>query len=176
MFFSYKESAFTLFEFMICIAVLAIIVTIAIPSYHNLNEKREVNHVYPLLKQHVDFAKNTALTYHSDIVICASEDLNTCQNNMWHKGIIIFSDTNKNKRLDLNETVFSKIFTDIKYGQLKWNGSASNTNTLTFQGDTGLTRGSMGAFHYCNFKHSEYNKHFPIGMMGNLKKEPNAVC
>ncbi|OTG84684.1 GspH/FimT family pseudopilin [Acinetobacter sp. ANC 4648] len=176
MFFSYKESAFTLFELITCITILAIITAIAIPSYHNIKERLEVAHVYPSLKQHVDFAKNTASTYHSNIVICASEDLNTCQNNMWHKGLIVFSDTNKNKQLDINEMVFSKTSTHIQYGRLKWNGNASNPNTLTFQGDTGLTRGAMGAFHYCNFKHAEYNKYLPIGMMGDLKQKPNTTC
>ena len=176
MFHSHKESAFTLFELIICIAVITIITTIAIPCYHDYQERLEVAHLYPLLKQNTDFAKNTALTYHSDIVICASENLNTCQNNMWHKGIIIFSDLNKNKKIDPYEQIFSAVATNIKYGHLKWNGSVSNLHSITFQGDTGLPRGAMGAFHYCNFKHTKHSQYLPIGMMGNLRKESNATC
>ena len=176
MFHPYKQSAFTLFELIICIALLAIITTIAIPFYHDSKERLEVAHVFPSLKQNIDFAKNTALTYHSDVVICASENLNSCQNNMWHKGMITFSDLNKNKKLDPQEQIFSVVATNVKYGHLKWNGNVSNLHSITFQGDTGLPRGAMGAFHYCHFKKTQNSQYLPLGMMGILRKESNATC
>lgn len=171
-----QEKGFTLFELMVSIFVLMIITSMAIPSFHNLREKQEVKNLFPMLHQHVNLAKNHAVIYRQDIVMCASENLTSCQTNQWNQGVLIFFDSNQNKIRDENEEIISATSFAIKYGELKWKGNAANPNHLTFKGNTGLPRGAMGGFHYCNFKNLEYNKYLPIGMMGHLREEAKSDC
>lgn len=171
-----QEQGITLFELIVSILILIIITSIAIPSFHSFKERQEVNHLFPMLHQQVSLAKNHALAFHQDTVICASEDLSSCHNNQWNQGILIFFDANQNKIRDEDEKIISATALGIQYGELKWKGGASNPNNLTFKGDTGLPRGAMGGFHYCNYKNIEYNQYFPLGKMGHLRAANKPDC
>lgn len=172
-----KQLAFTLVELAITIAVLSIIAMIALPIYHQLQESLELNRVSALIQQQVNFSKNQALTHHTTVVMCSSEYMDKCEINQWHKGIIIFSDRNKNKIIDENETIYSKLKTDIRYGTLRLANNASNPrNTLTFQGNTGLPRGSPSGFHYCSFNNKDHHKYFPISLMGQIRIDISDKC
>lgn len=108
--------------------------------------------------------------------MCSSSDSQQCADHQWDKGIIIFSDVNKNKQRDASEIIYKKILTDIQYGTLAWKGGASNIETITFQSDTGLPRGSSGAFYYCSFKHPHNHRYIPISQMGHTRIEHTTKC
>ena len=172
-----KQRAFTLIELIVTIAILCVIVSFALPMYHQIRENLELNRVYSLIKQQTSFAKNQAVTQHATMVMCSSEYMKKCEINQWHNGIIIFSDLNKNKIIDSGETVYSMLKTDIRYGTLRLLHNASNpTNTLTFQGDTGLPRGSPSGFHYCSFSNKQHYKYYPISPMGHVRIDISDKC
>ena len=171
-----KERAFTLFELMITIIIFAIIAAIAIPYFHKIKENQELSNIFPLIQQHVNIAKHAAVIYHNDTIICGSSSLDSCENNQWNKGLIVFLDINKNKKLDLNEKILAKTKNDFKYGNLKWNGNVSNLQTVTFKGDSGMPRGSQGAFYYCSYNVSENHRYIPISHMGQVRSEVIKSC
>lgn len=171
-----KANGFTLFELIVSISILSIIAMLAIPHYHELMERQEVSNLKPLLHQHISVAKNHAKTLHSNIVLCSSVDLKQCENDQWNFGIIIFNDLNKNKKVDENELIVAQTATQMKYGQLRWKGSASNPKVITFQGDSGLPRGAPGSFFYCGSKNPQNHKRFYIGPMGHVRVEPTTEC
>lgn len=171
-----KESAFTLFELVVTMTILAIITVIALPHIHNFKERQELSKLLPMIQQHVSLAKNAATTYHTDVVICGSESLMACQNNQWHKGFIVFSDLNKNKKIDENEKILSALETDFKYGEFTWRGGIVNLHTITFKGDSGMPRGSQGAFYYCSYNSSDKHRYLPISNMGHTRIENIKSC
>ena len=171
-----KECGFTLIELIVTITILAIIVSIALPSYHSFMERQEHSQMLALVRNSTHLAKNLAVTHHQQIVICASENLNTCSNNQWDKGMLIFTDQNNNKTLDPNEMIHQKLKTNLKYGNLKWDGGVANPNTLTFMGDTGLPRGSQGSFHYCSLKTAQNNTRYVVNQMGHVRAEVSNKC
>lgn len=177
MYFYCKDCGFTLFELIVTISIISILSLICIPHYHNMMQKQELNSIRPLTQQYLSFAKSQALVLHTPVVICSSENLNQCQNNQWDKGVIIFTDKNRNKSIDTDEHILFKTEHNLKYGHLTWSGSSSSTHVLTLQGDTGLPRGAAGSFYYCsNAAQIKTDLRLYIGKMGNIRPDTNYRC
>ncbi|RZG77575.1 GspH/FimT family pseudopilin [Acinetobacter sp. WCHAc060025] len=169
-----KEQAFTLVELIVTISVLAILATLAIPSYINFKAKQELNHISALIQLLNQTAKSNAVTYHSIIVICSSTNATQCANDQWNTGIIMFSDLNSNQQVDPDERIHSVVDTKLKYGSLTWDGGVTSTKVLTFQGDTGLPRSSFGSFYYCSQHASSLHRRFALPKTGLLRVESYA--
>ncbi|ENU58946.1 putative type 4 fimbrial biogenesis protein FimT [Acinetobacter guillouiae MSP4-18] len=174
MYFYCKEQGLTLFELITTICILTIICLISLPHYHNWMQKQEIRIISSGIQQHVSYARSQALVRHTTVVICSSEDLIRCEKDKWNKGLLIFTDKNKNKQVDSEDHILLKTENKIKYGKLTWVGSASSRDVLTLQGDTGLPRGSPGSFYYCSQYDEVNNKRYKIGRMGaiNLGSPP----
>ncbi|TCM68104.1 type IV fimbrial biogenesis protein FimT [Acinetobacter calcoaceticus] len=171
-----KIKGFTLLELLVCLSIIAIIIVYAQPSFHHIGARQELSNLQHVIQQHINMARSHAITVHSDVVMCASANLEYCQNNQWHHGILLYIDRNKNRQLDVNETVLTATATQLKYGSFAWHGNASHPNTVVFQSDSGLPRGSIGSFRYCSFQHPEFSQDFPIGMMGHLRSIESTKC
>ena len=171
-----KESAFTLLELIITIAIVAIIISIALPSFHHFRAQQEVSQLLTTIRQNVNLSKSLATSYHNNIVMCSSSNLTNCENDQWNKGFIIFNDTNNNKQRENNELLHKVIKTDFRYGNLRWNGGSVNSKSIIFQGDTGLPRGSQGNFTYCSFNHKENHRYIPLSPMGHTRIETISSC
>lgn len=171
-----KQRAFTLIELVIIIAIISIITTIALPNFHNFREKQEVSQLHALIRQHVQLAKNTAKVYQTRVVICSTSNMTQCENDQWNIGILVFSDLNNNKSVDATERVHQITQTNFKYGSLTWDGGATSPNMVTFQGDTGLPRGSPGSYRYCSFKTNHNHRRIPISPMGHTRIENISTC
>lgn len=171
-----KARAFTLIELLIIITIISIITMIALPFFHSFREKQELNQLHPLIRQHVLLAKNTAQVYQSRVVMCSSSNLSQCETNQWNKGILIFSDLNNNKQIDEGEKTHQVTRTEFKYGLLTWNGGATSPNVISFQGDSGLPRGSPGGFYYCSFNNTANHRYIPISLMGHTRIENISRC
>lgn len=171
-----KENAFTLFELIATLAILIILITLGIPYFERFQAKQEFAQIYPLIQQQVSLAKNTARMRQAEIVICSSENKLTCEKNQWNKSLIIFIDQNHNKKFESSESVIHIADINLKYGQLRWRGGVSNLHSVTFQPDTGLPRGSQGAFYYCSFKLASENLYIPVSQMGNTRQVKVKKC
>lgn len=171
-----KENAFTLLELIITVSILAILAMITLPQYHQFKEHQEAAQLLTLIRQNVNLSKSLANTHHNQIVICSSTNATTCENNQWNKNMIVFMDLNQNKMLESNEPIQKIISIDMKYGAFQWHGGVSNPNTITFQSDSGLPRGSQGHFTYCSFNHPENHRQIVIHQMGHTRLEATASC
>lgn len=176
MYFYCKARGLTLFELITTICILTIICLICLPHYHNWMQKQEIRIISTHIQQHVSYARSQALVRHTTVVICSSEDLIRCEKDKWNKGLLIFTDKNKNKQIDDDDQILLKTENKIKYGKLTWVGSASSRDVLTLQGDTGLPRGSPGSFYYCSQYDAENNKRYKIGRMGAINLGPPPEC
>ncbi|MEB3753672.1 GspH/FimT family pseudopilin [Acinetobacter sp. MD2(2019)] len=162
----------TLIELVCAIAVLAIITSIALPHYHSLRAKQEAQYIPTILHQYLSQAKYLALTHRNNLVICSSKDLKNCEQDAWNHGFILFLDSNQNKIRDNNELILAQHTTHLNYGTLSWRGSL-RLPSITFQGDTGLPRGSMGSFYYCSSQ-LDVQHRVVLNMLGNIRKESDS--
>lgn len=88
------QGGFTLIELMVTIAVLAIVVTIAAPSFTTMiNNNRSVA-LGEELATALNYARSEAVKRGASVSICASSDGATCTAaNTWTQGWIVLSDT-----------------------------------------------------------------------------------
>ena len=168
-----KHMAYTLTELAITILVLSILVTLALPYYHEMKANQECRTIFRKLIANIQLAKQHAAIHHTNVVMCSSENMQSCKEEMWEQGFILFLDSNQNRQLDLNEILVSQERTDLSYGTLNWRGTL-HFPSLNFMAEHGLPIGSNGSFYYC----SSTVKHMKIilNKMGNSRSIDLSNC
>jgi len=142
------QYGFTLGELMITVAVVAIIVAIAVPSFDQFfSNNRRANAINQLVStMHV--ARSEAVTRNVQITICPSSNGQSCDDADWHDGWIYFTDANRNRQRDAGETILGALpgmrnleITSMEFGDFivyRPNGRAmgatvtQNTGQFTF--------------------------------------------
>ena len=164
------------FTFIECITVL-LIFTISsyfvVPFFKNIMISSETYKVQHSIIMYLQQAKNDARFYHQDITLCASQDLQFCGLN-WNTGLIGFVDQNQNHQREPSEKLLYTEAWNYQYGHLDWRGSLFK-NSITFQSDTGLPRGSNGSFFYCIVK-SDQQVRIILSSMGHIRVEKTNSC
>ena len=135
---------FTLVELMITIAILAILLGLAVPSFRNLIvSNRITGHANELIAS-LQIARSEAIRNNARVVVCASTDASTCTGGpAWLNGWIVFVDTDRNGNRNGAETVLRS--GTIRAGTLVVNSAAiGNTGSIVFRSD-GLAHLANGA-------------------------------
>lgn len=87
------QRGFTLIELMVTIAVLAIVVTMAAPSFTTMINNNRSAALGEELATALNFARSEAVRRGSRVSICASGDGASCSGaNTWTQGWIVFAD------------------------------------------------------------------------------------
>jgi type IV fimbrial biogenesis protein FimT len=101
---SVVQRGFTLLELMASIAILAIVVGVAVPSFMTVIENNRSQMAAEAFYSALIAARSEAVKRNQPIVLCKSADELTCINtNDWEQGWIIFADENANNALDVDE-------------------------------------------------------------------------
>ena len=173
MFFIIKNG-FTLLELIIVTALIAIISCFALPAYRNMMATQEINNTTTKITALSRQAKNWAAAQHTNIVICSSANFTACQPAKWSSGFLIFSDQNKNRQLDTNETILHTEKLALQYSTLDWQG-ALRSPSLNFQASSGLPIGSNGTFYQCSLSSLQHKK-IIMSKMGHIRVESLTQC
>ncbi len=88
------ESAFTLIELMIAIAVAAIVLTLGVPGFSRVIERNQLSAYTNQLVSSLHFARSEAVRRNQNIPICHSSDGSSCSGVGYEDGWIVFSDGN----------------------------------------------------------------------------------
>lgn len=87
-----RLDGFTLLELMVTLAVAAILVTIAIPSYRGLVQRNTLTASVNDLVGDLNYARSEAVTRGQNVYLCKSKDEATCETDGdWSQGWIVFT-------------------------------------------------------------------------------------
>jgi type IV fimbrial biogenesis protein FimT len=92
-----RLSGFTLVETMIALAVVAILLTIGVPSFRYVTNSNRIAAEINGLLGDMQFARGEAVKEGQPVTVCVSTSGTTCTGgNAWQNGWIVFSDVNGN--------------------------------------------------------------------------------
>lgn len=95
------NSGFTLIELMLALAVAAVLVSVAMPSLHDLLQRQRITAAANELVASVNLARQNAVFQREITLMCPSNDGAGCSgNNRWDGGWVVFRDPDRNRRPD----------------------------------------------------------------------------
>ncbi|MDZ7925522.1 MAG: prepilin-type N-terminal cleavage/methylation domain-containing protein [Marinagarivorans sp.] len=89
---------FTLIEFMVAIAILAILLAVALPSFSYWMAKNESDYVTDLLYRQMQGAREHAINHNRKVTLCGIDATGKCIDKAFTK-LVIFIDDNKITRM-----------------------------------------------------------------------------
>lgn len=140
-----RGAGFTLIELMVTLAVIAILLAIAVPSFVSFTQSNRVAAEVNTLAGDLQFARAEAIKEGQPVSLCISSDGATCATtgNGWQAGWIVFSDPNDNRAVDTGDTVLRKQIPWTSTDTFVATSGTSSVNAVTYSRD-GLAIGLGG--------------------------------
>ncbi|PID44284.1 MAG: hypothetical protein CSB48_02335 [Proteobacteria bacterium] len=99
-----QERGFTLVELLTVVAILAIAGVLAVPSLNDLINRYRADSIIQSYALLLGSAREEAVKRQVTTTLCPTTDNRSCHSD-WNSGVMIFSDTNGNALLDLDDSV-----------------------------------------------------------------------
>jgi type IV fimbrial biogenesis protein FimT len=137
------KNGFTLVELIVTTSVLAIIVTLALPSLLQQFAKMEAKRIRFDLTTTLSQAKAESYISRRNLIVCLSDSAGRCDKNGKQK-ILLFMDDNVNNHYDAGtDELLNEQSLNPRYGKLQLRASAGRHH-IKFFGDSGKPRGHFG--------------------------------
>jgi type IV fimbrial biogenesis protein FimT len=106
MFSKRRNSGYTLMELVMVISIVAILATIALPSFKYVTVSNRISSEVNGLLGDMQFARSEAVKEGQTVTICSSADGATCSGSPnWQHGWIVFLDSNGDQKVEAGEAV-----------------------------------------------------------------------
>jgi type IV fimbrial biogenesis protein FimT len=103
------ERGFTLFEAVITMAIVAILMALAIPSYRYVTNANRIAAEINGLLGDMQYARAEAIKEGQTVTVCVSTNGTSCAGaavSTWQNGWIVFSDVNGNGAVDAGDQIY----------------------------------------------------------------------
>jgi type IV fimbrial biogenesis protein FimT len=136
----------TIIELLVSLAVVAILSSIAAPSFISLIQDNRLVTQLNELQASLSFARSEAIKRNNTITTCRSHDGQSCEGKGdWKKGWLIFVDTDVDSIIDIGETIL------LQHGPISTNNTITFNRSRIIYNGSGITRGgSNGTFTFCD--------------------------
>jgi len=135
------QTGFTLIELMVTIAVVAILLTVGVPSFRSLTQNNRMATQANELMAALTLARSEAVKRGASVTVCSSTDQASCAgSNNWATGWIVFADSDADATVDGGDTIV-RTWAALTGGSTLSTGGGGATS-ITFQ-SSGLT--NLGA-------------------------------
>ncbi|MGB1950269.1 MAG: GspH/FimT family pseudopilin [Marinobacter sp.] len=162
-----NQSGFTLIELMITIVILAIIVTIGIPSFRNIIVSNSVAFDRDEFFSLVTFARSEAIKRGTGVTICKSANGTTCTDSLsWNQGWLAFHDVDGDGVKDSGDQPVRTLGALDAQVSMSHGGGA---NRITFDSRGLLLRG-QGLITFSHSAGSQFDRAVDIGVTGRASK------
>ena len=134
-----RFSGFTLIELLVVVAILAILLAIAYPSFESSIQNSRLNRQTNQLVSALQFARSEARSSGLDVTVCSSTDQTTCNADddaSWRNGYIIRKDSAVLKTYDAMETgLLVNSYQPIVFSK---DGTPSSSHQMTLCDNRGI--------------------------------------
>jgi type IV fimbrial biogenesis protein FimT len=143
-----RLSGFTLIEVLVAVTVVAILLTIGIPSFRYVTNSNRIAAEINGLLGDMQYARAEAIKEGQPVTVCVSSTGTSCANaNTWQSGWIVFSDVNGNAVVGAGDTVLRVQKT---FASTDTFVATNNVGAVTFNREgyaNGIANGTLIALH-----------------------------
>ena len=146
---------FTLIEVVVTLAVAAILMSVAVPSFQQMMETNRIAAITNDFSRALQLTRSEAVTRGTLVTMCKSDDINdatpTCNNSAaWNDGWIIFADLNSNGAYDAAEdTVIRVGQPNIQAAAITTDSKLANFISFNAVGEPRANGAGNGTFSVC---------------------------
>lgn len=146
-----KEQGFTLIELMISIALLAILLGLAAPSYRSFITSNRLTAQANELVGDLSLARNEAASRSRNVGVCIAASSTSCagSGSDWAAGWIVWADNNNNGSLDAGEVII-KYVAPLAGGVSLAATGPSSVSAMEYLPFGGHSSGSTWTFTLCS--------------------------
>ncbi|MBT8071435.1 MAG: hypothetical protein HKP21_06810 [Xanthomonadales bacterium] len=159
----------TALELMVTMAVIAILLATAVPSFRAYTLKHRMQTAMDVLQTDLNMARGRAISHNIQTIICPADNSIACSGTPdWHHGWIIFSDLNRDRQKQpgeplhkrANATEFLSISSSRSRSYLRFypNGTAPGTNITIL---------------FCDQRGAEHAGKIIVSNTGRIRAHPN---
>jgi type IV fimbrial biogenesis protein FimT len=136
----------TIIELMISLAVIAILSSIAAPSFTNIIQDNRMVTQLNELQASLSFARSEAIKRNNTITTCRSNDGKSCEGKGdWKNGWLVFVDADFDSIVDIGETIL------LRHAAISTNNTIIfNRSRVIYSGNGTARGGSNGTYTFCD--------------------------
>lgn len=168
---NHKEVGLTLVELIIAIAVLAIVLSIAVPSFTPMLQSNRETTTYHLLTASLVSARMSAIKDNAPVTVCPSADGQRCRDDgIWEDGWLIYRDPGRDRQPTTDDAIIRR-FEGVAQG-LHLRSTAGRQRVRFFP--SGWAYGSNLSIHLCRSGNGGYRGSVIVNNGGRARtKRPN---
>ncbi len=160
-----REGGFTLIELMVTIGIVAIVLSVGVPSYRGIVMDNRMATQANLFATSIKLARSNAVKFQRNATVCSSANFDaavpTCSSNKdWSAGWIVWVDKDRDAGTDANEiiSVFGPVHTSA---ELK----SGTANRFTYDG-RGFATTALGDLTLCDGRSGEMGRVIKVNATG----------
>lgn len=163
---------FTLVELMVTISIMAIIASVALPSYQNMIENTELRTASQAFYGSLVLARSEAVKNNQPVVICKSSNGTSCAGSgNWESGWLIYIDADADSSLDSSEQILES---SASLDGPTIRATDSNLHQVVYQAD-GTQRVAVN-FNVCIDDNTDRGSQIAIGLTGRPSTQKGATA